>query len=231
MPCDPDLLALLRRHDTPTVNNAMVALRGRSLDGHTRGLPVATAPEAPPFAGHAMTARLVSCTPSPAAAAAQRALRDAYYRYLDAGPRPAIIVMQDVGEIPHQGALWGEVNAAIHRGFGLAGAVVDGAIRDLGAIGPEFPILGAAVSIGNGHAHMTEFDVEVRAFGLTVRPGDLLHADRHGAQVIPPSLWAGLPGAIAAVLAREQVVIAATRAAGFGAEAMIRAWDAMGERH
>ena len=32
MTCDPELLALLRRHDTPTISNAMVMLRGRTLD-------------------------------------------------------------------------------------------------------------------------------------------------------------------------------------------------------
>ena len=231
MSCDPDLLALLRRHDTPTISNAMVALRGRTLDGHSRGRPIATAPEAPSIAGFAMTARLVSCLPSAEPPARQQALREAYYRYLGAGPRPAIIVMQDVGATPHLGSLWGEVNAAIHRGLGLAGALVDGAIRDLGAIPSEFPMLGAEICIGNGHAHLTEFDVPVEAFGLAVRPGDLLQMDRHGAQVIPPALWRDLPGAVAAVLERERVVIEATRAPGFDAEAMIRAWAAMGSKH
>jgi hypothetical protein len=49
--------------------------------------------------------------------------------------------------------------------------------------------------------------------------------------VIPPALWDALPGAIASVLERERVVIEATRRPGFDAEAMIRAWGSMGERH
>ena len=55
--------------------------------------------------------------------------------------------------------------------------------------------------------------------------------ERHGAIVIPPEHLAGLPAAIDAVNAREQQVIAATRAPGFDAEAMIKAWEVMEKHH
>lgn len=66
---------------------------------------------------------------------------------------------------------------------------------------------------------------------MEVQPGALLHADRHGAIAIPPEHLAALTAAIAAVAAREQAVIAATRAPGFDAEAMIHAWAVMEQHH
>lgn len=81
---------------------------------------------------------------------------------------------------------------------------------------------------GNGYAHLTEIDTPVEAFGMKVEPGDLLHADRHGAMVVPAEHLDALPEAIAALMARERKVIERTRQPGFDAETMIQTWQLMG---
>jgi regulator of RNase E activity RraA len=173
--------------------------------------------------GYAVTARLVSCEPSKASTEEQPALRHAYFRYLEAAPRPAIVVIEDCGAEPGVGSFWGEVNSAIHRGFGISGVITTGAVRDLDALDPALPMLAGTICVGNGFVHLTEINLPIKVFGMPVKPGDLLHADRHGAMIIPPEHIGALPEAIAALLERERKVIATTREPGFGAEVMIRA--------
>jgi regulator of RNase E activity RraA len=231
MPSAAPDIEFLKQHDTPTIWNALVGLRGRGTAGMTRGRPVVTHPHAAPMVGYAMTARLVSCAPADQSAEAQLTLRHAYYRYLGSGPRPGIVVIEDCGDEPGVGSFWGEVNSAIHRGFGLSGVITTGAVRDLDALDPALPILAGTVCLGNGFAHLTEIDVPVEVFGLQIKPGDLLHADRHGAMIVPSEHIEALPAAITALRDRERQVIARTREPGFDAEAMIRAWQLMGSKH
>lgn len=222
-----EIIAHLRQFDTPTISNALVSLRGRTLEGYTRDPVVVAVPKAAPMVGYAMTARLISDKPTTASKEEQLALRHAYYRYIDASPRPGVMVIQDCGATPGLGSFWGEVNTAIHLGLRVGGVITTGAVRDLDVLSPDLPILAGNVCLSNGYAHLTEIDVPVEVFGMTVRPGDLLHADRHGAIRIPPEHLEALPGAIEALATREQIVIEATRQPGFDAEAMIRAWAAM----
>ncbi len=224
-------LELLRQHDTPTVWNALGTLRGRKLTGFTRGPMVAGPSRAKAMVGYAVTAKLMSSAPSDRSAAEQVAIRNAYYRHLGASPRPAIVVIEDWGPSPGLGAFWGEVNCAIHRGLGMSGVLTNGAVRDMDALDPELPILAGRICLSNGMTGLTEIDVPVTVLGLHVRPGDLLHADRHGAMVIPPDYLGELPDAITRLLEREREVIARTRQPGFDAEAMIETWKLMEGRH
>ena len=230
MTASAELIAQLKGFDTPTISNALVALRGRTLDGYTRDPVVAATPKAASMVGYAVTARLVSDRPATLSGPEQKALRAAYYRYVGAPGRPRIVVIEDSGDRRGLGSFWGEVNTAIHIGLGVSGVITSGAVRDLPLLSESLPILAGNVCLSNGYAHLVEIDVPVSVFGMRVAPGDLLHADQHGAIVIPEQYLAALPEAVAAVNGREQAVIDATRAPGFDAEAMIRAWEVM-ERH
>ncbi len=58
-PIDDDLLALLRRVDTPTVCNAVEVAEGRrGFARFTRGTMLAARPGAPAMVGYAVTARI-----------------------------------------------------------------------------------------------------------------------------------------------------------------------------
>jgi len=52
---------------------------------------------------------------------------------------------------------------------------------------------------------------------MQVQPGDLLHADRHGAVVIPVEVADQIPQAAADIAAREAVLINASQQPGFTA--------------
>lgn len=227
----PELAELLKTVDTPTLCNALIAvdpaLRAR---GYTTGSVVCADPSLPPMTGFACTARINSSEPADAPPDAMRQRRFDYYRYIAEGPNPRIVVMQDIGGTRGLGCLWGGVNASIHKSLGVAGAVTDGAIRDLGTLPSGFQLLGGNVCPGSAYAHLVEFDVPVSVFGLDVTPGDLIHADHHGAVSIPVSALPKLPAAIDMVLRRETEFLAAL-ASGGGYESLIQAWRIMEKSH
>lgn len=217
-----DILILLKQFDTPTVWNALTSLRGHATEGLTLG-PVVVSDPAMRLVGYAVTATMTSDHPADMTQAEKDEIRFAYYRMAGSGPSPRVVVMQDVGARRGLGAIWGEVHAAIHAGLGCAGVVTDGAVRDLDALG-EFGILAGSVCLGNGFTQIRSIGGPVEVFGLRVRPGDIIHADRHGAMTIPSDHLAALPDAIDRLLAKEKNLIEAARAPGFDAETLISFW-------
>lgn len=222
---DPTIPEILTRTDTPTVCNAIeVVLGRRTTHGFTREPVVPLDPALPPIVGFAATATMRSDTPPSGSAAEATQRRIAYYDYIgtSAAQRPTIAVIEDQSRPVGLGALWGEVNVAVHRGLGVAGAITNGSMRDLDAVDPGFQILAGLVSPSHALAHVTEVDVPVNVFGLLVRPGDIIHADRHGAVVIDPAHLSDLPDAIGEVVESEQPILDAARAPGFSVDVLRR---------
>ena len=62
--------------------------------------------------------------------------------------------------------------------------------------------------------------------GLRVRHGDLIHADRHGALVIPASDLPGLEESINSVIAHEAIILNPARAGDFDIDKLETAWAA-----
>ena len=70
--------------------------------------------------------------------------------------------------------------------LGSLGVITNGSVRDLEEVEQVgFHLFASGVQVSHGHAHLEDFDIPVEVFGLRVVPGDLIHADRHGAVVIP----------------------------------------------
>ncbi|WP_245295282.1 RraA family protein [Manganibacter manganicus] len=183
---DDTLVSLLRSVDTPTVCNAIEVAQGRrGFDAFTRGTMICSAPQAGAIVGYARTAKIAAVTPPAEEPAVVKERRMAYYRHMSMGPRPALAVIEDIDFPDVVGAFWGEINATVHRGFGLAGALTNGVVRDLGTIPADFPIIAGSIGPSHAFVHVREVGTEVSVFGMKVRDGDLVHADRHGAVVIP----------------------------------------------
>lgn len=224
---NPDLLTLLRSVDTPTVCNAIETAQGkRGFDAYTRGTVLTSDPTAPAVVGYAVTARISALKPPTEAPEVIRARRMAYYKAMAEGPKPSLAVVEDVDYPNAVGAFWGEVNTTVHKGFGLCGALTNGVMRDLGDLAPDFPVIAGSIGPSHAFVHVTEIGTPVTVFGLTVAPGDLVHADRHGAVVIPPELVEALPEAIARMQRTEALVLGPARAPGFDFAAFEAAWTA-----
>src|SRR5262249_22744822 len=151
-----------------------------------------------------------------------KARRHAYYRYVDAGPRPSIIVMQDLdGEHAGYGAFWGEVHSAVHKGLGAIGLITDGSVRDVPQWAPGFQFLAGSIGPSHAFANIVACGEPVEVAGMRVADGDLVHADRHGAVVIPRNAAARIAAAAAEVTAREARILAVARAPRCTAEKLI----------
>jgi 4-hydroxy-4-methyl-2-oxoglutarate aldolase len=90
----------------------------------------------------------------------------------------------------HQGALWGDVACGFAKKQGLAGAVVEGAARDIDAIRAlDFPIWSTAVSVAHPEKRgPAAVNVPITVDGTIVEPGDVIYADTDGVLVIPREL-------------------------------------------
>lgn len=209
-------LALLRRLDTPTVCNALEILAPeRRGYGFTTSPLVCVHPGAPPIVARARTATIRAAQPSGLDPAEQRKVQLEYYRHVGSPPHPTLTVIEDVDPQPGTGAWWGEVQTHLHRGLGSLGVITNGSVRDLADVAEGFQLLAGCVGPSHAYVHPVEVGVPVTVAGMRVEPGDLVHADRHGAVVIPDECIEGLPDAAARLARAERVLIDASKAEGF----------------
>lgn len=228
----PALIDELQSIDTPTVCNALevVAPKRRGY-GYTIEPLVCTRPALKPIVAIARTATIRSAHPSDLAGEEARRLSDAYYAYIDAGPKPSVVVIQDIDAQRGYGAFWGEVNSAIHLGFGCVGVITDGGVRDLPDVAPGFQMLAGRVIPSHAFVHVVDFGRPVTVAGMRVRDGDLIHADQHGAVVIPHEVAAGVKAAAQQIARRERVIIEAARQPGFDIDKLRAAQGKAAELH
>ena len=219
----PEELAALAAFDTPTICNALeVLIPAAHAQGFTTRAAVCGFPALKPVVGYARTARIRAKSPPALGAAEVRALRHDYYRYIDTGPKPSLVLIQDLdGPDAGYGAFWGEVQSAIHRGLGALGVITDGSVRDIDAWAPGFQFLAAKIGPSHAYANVADFGGEIEVLGMHVRSGDLVHADRHGAVVVPVDAVRELPAAADKVARREAAILAVARAADCTAEKLI----------
>lgn len=222
---DDELLSLLRMVDTPTVCNAIEVAQGkRGFDAFTRGTVVSSAPASPPVVGYARTAKIAAAAPPSEGPAIIRARRMDYYRHMASGGPPSVAVVEDT-DFPHcVGAFWGEINATVHRGLGLSGVLTNGVMRDLGDVPEDFPMIAGSIGPSHAFVHVEAIGVPVTVFGLTVAPGDLVHADRHGAVVVPQDVLPVLAASIAKLRATERLILEPARQEGFNLAKFEEAW-------
>ena len=231
MSTDP-VLEALRRFDTPTVCNALERVApARQGYGYTTQPLFCAHPELPPMVGYARTATIRAAHPADRDAKEDLRMRLAYYRHMAEGPHPTITVIQDLDPSPGYGAWWGEVHTHLHRGLKSLGVVTNGSIRDLDQVAEGFQLLAGSIGPSHAFVHAVECGVPVTVAGMAVRPGDLIHADRHGAVVVPLEVAARVPEGAEEVMRGESVVIEASKRPDFGIEMLERIFGGGGGEH
>ncbi|MEY2583726.1 MAG: hypothetical protein QOE09_3575 [Ilumatobacteraceae bacterium] len=219
----PDLIAVLKSVDTPTVCNALELLAPeRRGYGFTTKPLVCTRPELGPVVGIARTATLRATHPADLDSNQEYA-RDAYYAYIDAGPKPCVVVIQDLDHDSGYGSFWGEVNSNIHKGLGCEAVITNGSVRDLPDIAAGFQMLADRVGPSHAFVHIVDFSRPVTVAGMRVSDGDVIHADQHGAVVIPKGVVGEIRHAADLISRRERVIINAAQQPGFDVEALRKA--------
>jgi len=109
-----------------------------------------------------------------------------YMEYLASIPGPKIAVVKDL-DSPHIGSFWGEINANLHKTLGCVGTITDGCIRDVDEMtNAGFKALARHLCVGHAYSTPVRWGCELEVYGTTVKPGDLIHADKHGFMCFDP---------------------------------------------
>jgi 4-hydroxy-4-methyl-2-oxoglutarate aldolase len=207
-----DLLQL-KRWNTPTIYNGWEQVTRRNPGGDAFNLEETRdfMPQMGPMIGYAVTV-VIEPGNRKHRAANPKGWQE-YRRYVAGVPGPKIVVLQDLDQPRVIGSFWGEVNSNMHRALGCVGTITDGAIRDLDEMtNAGFKALARRLCVGHAFAHPVRWNCEVEVFGRTVRPDDLIHADKHGFLVVAPGEQASLLDAVRFMDANEcSTVISAAR--------------------
>jgi 4-hydroxy-4-methyl-2-oxoglutarate aldolase len=99
--------------------------------------------------------------------------------------RPGVVIVATVGGYLLAGA-WGEILTEAARARGVAGLVIDGAVRDIDAIEASgFPVFSRGLAIGSCTKERPgKLDAAIQLGGATVRPGDLVFGDADGLVIV-----------------------------------------------
>jgi regulator of RNase E activity RraA len=218
----PKELEFLHSLDTPTVCNLIeIAAPERRGSGYTIKHLHCPFPELPVMVGFAKTVTIRAKDAIAAGDASYMQKRLEYLDYVAAEPRPSIVVIEDLdGEHAGYGAFWGEVQSNVHKALGCLGTVTNGSIRDIPMIPEGFQMLAGSISPSHAYVHVVEFGGAVNVHGMATKSGDLVHADRHGAVVVPIEKISAMMAAADALTKREARIIAAARAANASVESI-----------
>ncbi len=210
--------AFLRSIDTPTVCNLIeIVAPERRGAGYTAVHLHCPFPDLPPMVGFAKTVTIRARDKVGGPSYMQK--RMDYLDYVAAEPRPSVVVIEDKDEPAGYGAFWGEVQTNVHKALGCLGTVTNGSIRDIAQVAEGFQMLAGSIAPSHAYVHVEEFGVPVRVHGMDVKSGDLIHADRHGAVVVPVDKIDAMAAALDGLIKQEARIIAAAKS-GQGVEAI-----------
>ena len=203
----------LRSIDTPTVCNLIeIVTPQRRGAGYTVRHLHCPFPDLPPMVGFARTVTIRAKDAFGMGDASYIQRRLDYLDYVAAEPRPSIMVIEDLDEEVGYGAFWGEVQSNVHQALGCLGTVTNGSVRDIPMIPPGFQMLAGSIGPSHAYVHMVDYGGEVNVHGMAVKSNDLIHADRHGAAVVPADKVSAMKTALVGLNEREAKIIKAARA-------------------
>ena len=174
----------LRSVDSPTVANAIETFRLRDDTQGFMGMEVrCLTPEFGVMVGYAVTATADSMAPG------RSRDRRGHMRLFEAiatSPKPAVLVIHDVGPSRSHACFLGDVIASLSRRLGAIGIVTDGGVRDLDGVRPlGFHVFAAGLVVAHGTFNIIDVGVPVELSGAHVQPGDLIHGDPSGVTTVP----------------------------------------------
>jgi regulator of RNase E activity RraA len=174
-------------------------------------------PDLPPMVGYAKTVTMRAR--DKVSGPSYMAKRMDYLDYIAAAPLPGIAVIEDLDDPAGYGAFWGEVQTNVHKALGCLGTITNGSVRDIPQVAEGFQMLAGSISPSHAYVHVEDFGIPVTIHGMAVKSGDLIHADRHGAVVVPPETVDAMKSALDTLLKQEVSIIAAAKS-GQGVEAI-----------
>ncbi len=209
-----DFLEYLKSVDTPTLCNAIELLKVRKdHEGFTPLEIRCLFPELGRMIGHAVTAQVETYTSMEKRD--NRLFLD-LYSLLEKGPKPGVIVLQEVGGHGNYAAHAGEVMSSIFHRLGAVGLVSDCGVRDI----PEVRRLGfhyfaRGTVASHANFRIVRVGVPVQIMGLVIKTGDLLHGDENGLALVPDEKRELIPEMVDRIRAREGKLLDYVRGEAF----------------
>jgi 4-hydroxy-4-methyl-2-oxoglutarate aldolase len=189
-----DVLAELRKIDTPTITNVVATYPGNPLclglynpwseNWYTDITIRCIYPEMGAVIGHAVTCVFGLPDPNYTGRLSFMDVVDA----LDAMKKPTILIIQQKWpvELMAKAGLAGEIMVTSMKAVGCVGMLSNGPSRDIDAVRRlDFQLLLGGVTAGHGEMAVQAVNVPVSVGGMDVAPGDLIHMDENGAVKFP----------------------------------------------
>jgi 4-hydroxy-4-methyl-2-oxoglutarate aldolase len=202
-----ELLETLRGIDSATIANAIETFKMRNRTHGFMDMSIRCHfPELGPLVGYAVTVIGDTMTPGPPPS------RDGFFLWLDAiaaAEGPTVCVIQDASPHPEHSCHFGEVMANTARAFGVKGLITNGGVRDVDEVkAPDFQYFSPGKVVSHGNNTFRAANIPVTVGGLTIHPGDLIHADVNGIVIIPTDIADQIPDAVERLREKEGRVIA-----------------------
>ena len=196
----------LKSVDTPTLINAIELLKARPNErGFTPASIRCLFPELGRMCGYAVTAHVETVTQM------EPFTMDTFvalYKAVEAAPKPAVVVLQEIGGYGEYAAHCGEVMATFFTRLGAVGLVSDCAVRDLPEVrsmGFHFFAAGSVASHANFRIAQVGVPVQIR--GMVVKPGEMMHADENGVITVPQVETEKIKTAVDTIRRKERAVM------------------------
>jgi 4-hydroxy-4-methyl-2-oxoglutarate aldolase len=215
---EPAALEKLRQLDSCTVANAIETFGVRLRNtGFADSTVRCMFEDFPPLVGYAATVRVRTADPPMEG--------DSYYYRLDwleqvlSVPPPRVLVVEDMDHNPGLGSFIGDVHANILQALGCIGVVTNGAVRNVEAARElKFQMFARDLSVSHAFAHVFDFGSPIEVGQMQVRPGDLLHGDRHGVQTVPIEIAQKIPPMAQRMNGEEREIIEFCQSGAFTLE-------------
>jgi regulator of RNase E activity RraA len=208
-------LEALRQIDSCMVANAVETFNVRLRNtGFTNSTIRCIFEDCPPMVGYAVTARLRTGE-APVKGGTYRDRSDFWNTVLEV-PAPRVLVLQDMDNPPGRGAFIGDVHAAILKALGCVGYLTNGAVRELpGVRAAGIQLFAGGIVVSHAYAHIFDIGTPITIGGMEVKPGALLHGDRHGLVTIPHDVASSVPQMAETLRLSEKRVIDFCRSDSF----------------
>ena len=106
-----------------------------------------------------------------------------------------------------------------------------GAVRNVEAARAlKFQLFAGNLSVSHAFAHVYDFGAPVQVGHTPVRPGDLLHGDRHGVQTVPIEIAREIPNVAKRMLDEEREIIELCKSSAFTLERLRSEVAALGAK-
>jgi 4-hydroxy-4-methyl-2-oxoglutarate aldolase len=234
---DTAALRALLDFDTPTVGNGLELLAVRDPSAGYTGPDVhALMPDMGVRAGIAVTARLDTTSPG-----TDSTTMDLFWdmvRHVEqlsgsatatnsspggAAAVPVFVVIESVGLRPRYTVTIGDGMGTHLRNAGAVGYLTNGSIRDLAGVrAVPLPCWAAGVSPMHGRLRWLDWGSPIVVDGMTVRTGDVIHADENGALCFPAHLTAAVLEKAHAVREKESRMFETLRQPGMTADKYLK---------